>query len=344
MPLWAEKFILLLDADAAGKKNAVKIRDGLIGEGYPAVCAYLYDYMPYEFKKHPQNIKVDANSILTQYGADQLNSCLQKVFDSALPRLDDVTERIEINKMPQGADPDILLPKPRKTQSRPVEKANLTFGNDLDEDRQIVADCLKVVPASQLSRNDWYTVGCVIKYYGFDFEVFDQWSNDGDSRYTAAVCKTQWDSMKTADECGSSAVKIGTLINIAKEFGYQPPHRAKDISPTTGDAELDELLAVYRNTYETPIDPKIISELKTAKEFVDNLTPENISAADVASLKNRRLIALLTVYVPSLAKKYYLGLRGILDASKASKKNISNNAKKPPVKHDKTKEHLYKAK
>ena len=223
-----KKFILLLDADAAGKKNAVKLRDKLISEGYPTTCAYLFDFMPPEFKKHPENIKVDANQILVEYGADQLNSCLKRAVEYSLPLLDVAAEQIEKNKMPQGADPDIPLPKPRKTQSTPAGKSNLTFDDNLGESRQVVADCLKVIPASQLARDDWFSVGSIIKYYGFDFEVFDQWSNDGDSRYTRDACKTQWQSMKTADELGNSAaVKIGTLIKLAKEFGYQPPRRFK---------------------------------------------------------------------------------------------------------------------
>lgn len=325
--LKGKKFILLLDADKDGKRESKKLRDSLIAEGYPAACVYLFDYMPLEFKKHPENIKIDANDILVHDGAERLNHCLKRVFEDALLKLDAAAEEIEKNKMPQGADPDIPLPAPRRTQSKSSGKANLTFDDNLDENRQIVADCLKVLPASQLTRNDWYDVGAVIKYYGFDFEVFDQWSNDGDSRYNRDACQTQWNSMKTADEIGNSAaVKIGTLIKLAKEFGYQPPRRTKDTSTTTGDAELDELLAEWRNAHDdSPIDPKIISEIQAAKEFVDSLTAENVTTATVASFKTRRQIALLTAYVPSLAKKYYLALRGLRDVSaSAEEKEIKS--------------------
>ena len=77
--LRGKKLLLLLDADAAGKKSANKLLAELLALGCRTVIKYLYDALP----KDEQNFfgwKVDANSILTTQGDEYLNQILRKII------------------------------------------------------------------------------------------------------------------------------------------------------------------------------------------------------------------------------------------------------------------------
>lgn len=104
---------------------------------------------------------------------------------------------------------------------------------------------LELMPAEKLVRNDWATVGMILKYEGLSFEVFDSWSAKdksvdahGKARYNQKDCKYQWDSFKTAEEISNGAT-MGTLVFMAKKFGYKPPHRHTDDSIRTRDKISD---------------------------------------------------------------------------------------------------------
>lgn len=114
-------------------------------------------------------------------------------------------------------------------------------GNNLAE----ILKILELMPAEKLVRNDWATVGMILKYEGLSFEIFDSWSAKdksvdahGKTRYNQKDCKYQWDSFKTAEEISNGAT-MGTLVFMAKKFGYKPPHRCVDEIVRTRDKISD---------------------------------------------------------------------------------------------------------
>ena len=137
--------------------------------------------------------------------------------------------------IPAGDEADDLfqtiidaLPKTGE-HSEQGEQGNIrNEGNKLAEIKNI----LDLMPAEKLVRNDWATVGMILKYEGLSFEVFDSWSakdksvdSHGKARYDKKACKYQWDSFKIAGDLPSGGVTMGTLVYMGKKFGYEPPPR-----------------------------------------------------------------------------------------------------------------------
>ena len=105
---------------------------------------------------------------------------------------------------------------------------------------------LDLMPAKELSRTEWANIGIALKNQGFDFETFDKWSScddttdaDGKPRYRPDDCRYQWDSFPTGETDPDRQIGIGTLIKMAKEFGYEPPPRYKTTRDKVADCPVD---------------------------------------------------------------------------------------------------------
>ena len=165
------------------------------------------------------------------------------------------------------------------------ESARTDKESSIETDNQPeILKILDLMPAEKLVRNDWATVGMILKYEGMTFEVFDSWSakdksvdSHGKARYNQKDCKYQWDSFKTAEEISNGAT-MGTLVFMAKKFGYKPPHRHMDTQVRTrdkiSDCPVDLVLPnnfIFNNQGITLVippkketdDPKYISMAKT---------------------------------------------------------------------------------
>ena len=219
--LRGKKLLLLLDADAAGKKAAEKFLTELLKRGYLAVTKFLYDALPNKYQKdfgcRPKEI--DANSLLVNYGDQFLNDFLKKIIADAAPDFDKLADQINqqnlfMQAQAKLADPDFKEPaKMEKTSTCPPDE-----NVDREEIRRILKD---FVHAKKLDRNDWRNVGMILKRYGFTLEDWQEWSKD-DLRYSAESCATQWKSFLTVEELKGKGYTIATLIQLAKEHGYKP--------------------------------------------------------------------------------------------------------------------------
>ena len=238
-----KRFVLLLDADAPGKKAADKLRDALIRERVPAVIRYLYNYLPLEDKKPPQAVHVDASEILQDHSERYLKEVLNKTLATVNAELDSIAAQIAediaaAGTEDAGADFKVVgTARETNNTGNPGDKTSRTnskvaksstsarracscevieFDPKATEEGLTIKNALKYIRASKLTRDEWFSVGCVMKRYGFDLADFDKWSNDGDERYSEASCRQQWNSMKTAEDLqADEGYKIGTLINIA---------------------------------------------------------------------------------------------------------------------------------
>ena len=238
--LKGKRFVILLDADAPGKKAAEKFCKDLRRERVPAVTRYLYDYLPLVDRKPPQAIHVDANELLQYHGAERLMRTLNSALETATADLDKVAAKIDAEIAAAGTEDAAanlkVVTTARATREPKAQVHVINQGDNISNDdaRRIIADITKnYVHARNLDRGDWFKTGCVMKRYGFDLDDFDKWSNDGDPRYSAESCANQWQDMWTAEQAGDRGHKLGTLIDIAKKFGYNPPpmgrHNTEDI-------------------------------------------------------------------------------------------------------------------
>ena len=223
--LQGKHFLLLMDADAAGKKSAKKLLEELQRRGCIAVVKYLYDALPKE-EQIDFGWKVDANSILQHNGNEYLKDLLEKIIADAYKDFKTLEEKAaqwkqfveENNARPE---PQLSLPTSKKSSTtRPTDE-------DIDTN-EIKLILEKYVHAKKLERDEWAIVGMILYRYGFTLDDFKEWSNKGDSRYDAKTCADQWHSFKTAGELHGKGYTIATLIHIAKQFGYETSKKSDE--------------------------------------------------------------------------------------------------------------------
>ena len=92
------------------------------------------------------------------------------------------------------------------------------------------------------------------------------------------------------------------------------------------DAKIfDHLIAQWRDNHKNaPVAPKILAELKDAKNYIENLTPENFNPDDAFNVSIRRKIALCKFYMPQLAATFFNVLRDARDSAKKKIKDSDN--------------------
>lgn len=86
-------------------------------------------------------------------------------------------------------------------------------------------EMLKYINPSNLDYSEWVQVGMALKQEGLTAYDWDVWSRE-DTRYKAGECFRKWDTFK--NENGGAPVTGGTIVEIAKRFGFVPPHSTVD--------------------------------------------------------------------------------------------------------------------
>lgn len=288
--LRGKRFILLLDADAAGCESAKDLSNELLQRKFHVISKKLYDALSPE-EQNSFGKKVDANEILRDKSCDggsYLHNLLNKIIRDAkndFTELEEEIARQSKNPFGDGTEPDIPV-TPTKKPARQSSEISEADGDTIrDEIRLILRDYLpaKILP----TRDEWFKVGCIMKRYGFEFADFDAWSRD-DSRYNASDCKTQWNSFKTADELGDSGYKIGTLIEFAQKYsGYSTKKKSADRRADSGE----------NNDFDAKIN-SFEAELKKAEKALADFDEEKNVALEL--LSKVETFASETVFAPEI--------------------------------------------
>lgn len=114
-------------------------------------------------------------------------------------------------------------------------------------DNNRLLEALHCIPPSELDYNQWCQVGMALKTEGYDWPVWDEWSRS-DNRYHAGECEKKWRSFK---DMTGTPVKGGTIVNMARRWGYSPVNRGEEIGWNDEiTAERDELVVVNRDWLE----------------------------------------------------------------------------------------------
>ena len=77
-----------------------------------------------------------------------------------------------------------------------------------------VLDALRNIPCDKCNYTDWVNVGMALKSAGFDCDVWDSWSATDPQRYNQRVNYKKWETFE------NGGITIGTLIHMAKEYGW----------------------------------------------------------------------------------------------------------------------------
>lgn len=76
---------------------------------------------------------------------------------------------------------------------------------------------LSYIPPSDLSYQEWVNIGMALKEAGYPVSEWDAWSR-ADNRYRPGECERKWDTFRGS----SSPVTAGTIVQMAKEYGWKP--------------------------------------------------------------------------------------------------------------------------
>ncbi len=80
-----------------------------------------------------------------------------------------------------------------------------------------ILEALKYIDASATSYEEWVQVGMALKTEGYDWTVWDTWSQ-ADKRYKPGECERKWRTFTGS----SKPVSGGTIVQMAKERGFTP--------------------------------------------------------------------------------------------------------------------------
>ena len=311
--LQEKRFVLMLDADESGKKNAKRLSNELLKRGIPVFYRPLYDVLtPYYQKFYGE--RVDANDILQARGDKYLNNLIQ----------DDILGDYTVKNLEIKQGKYIVKEKPRNTDFSNVS------GADVDEIKVMLKN---FVHAKDLTRDEWWAVGAIMFRYGFTVDDFKKWSDQDDPRYSAEGCEAEWDGYWSAedfqnDDDKGTGYTIATLIQLAKQNGYVPPRRNPHV---TGDETIDRWQKI-----NGVINPDWLDELKDAAAQINGL--EFVTAANANDISIQRYLGMCRYYsfFAPVDEKFFARLR---DAKNAAKKKITawnkDNSKPEPTDADK---------
>ena len=121
---------------------------------------------------------------------------------------------------PISAAPEWLIALMRKKEDakehvtqQPIS-SSLNFDNDFDQ------ECLSFI--NSFDRDTWLHVGMGLKAHGLAQGVWDNWSKSCPDKYSQKDQDRTWKSFKKSD------IKIGTVVDLAKQSGYIPVHKAPE--------------------------------------------------------------------------------------------------------------------
>jgi len=113
--------------------------------------------------------------------------------------------------------------------------------------KEQIISALGAVPVRDLSRAEWITVGMALKEEGFPCSVWDEWSRD-DIRYHPGECGKKWASFRGS----SNPVKGGTIVQMAKDRGWQPSDARNTAMGWNDEIEYDGVPAAVPEPEITP--------------------------------------------------------------------------------------------
>lgn len=85
-------------------------------------------------------------------------------------------------------------------------------------------ELIKYIDPARCDYQEWLNVGMALKYEGYDYLAWDEWSSKDAERYHSGECQRKWDTFNG----NSSPVTGGTIYQMACDFGYKPSAGAPD--------------------------------------------------------------------------------------------------------------------
>ncbi|MBR0060054.1 MAG: MerR family transcriptional regulator [Selenomonadaceae bacterium] len=312
------KMIVLFDADQRekqpGQKESTveKILRELRDIGVVAVAEFLDDFMSDDDKKSIGG-KVDANAILQHFGEDKLYRVFARVVAKAKADFPKAEEEMQGFKAAREAAKNQHDDRPRDL-SPEITDLIARIKDDVPISRLVEKGYLQ-----HSQRGNAHPKGYCCPWCGSGtrthktgaLAIFD------DRRVGCARCRAGGDVLTVYAEVKNMSLRgsefFDVLKAIADEFSvsydpkiFDPPENKSSAQYCkTGNADADAWQAA--NGF---IDKQLYLEIRAAEKFLQELTPETLTATVASSSSTARKIALCTVYDFALeaAQKFWLRL------------------------------------
>ena len=92
-----------------------------------------------------------------------------------------------------------------------------------------LAECLDALDPAACSYEEWLQAGMALHAEGYPAEAWEEWSRRDPARYREGECAKKWRGFGR----GSGEVKGGTLVQMARDAGWEP-HRPSDRGEAIG--------------------------------------------------------------------------------------------------------------
>lgn len=86
------------------------------------------------------------------------------------------------------------------------------------EQRTSLTEIIEHINPSELTYQEWCSVGMALKQEGYPVSVWDAWSQKDYGRYHANECEKKWRTFSGS----SSPVTGGTIVQLALDHGWVP--------------------------------------------------------------------------------------------------------------------------
>ena len=117
------------------------------------------------------------------------------------------------------------------------------------EDIYDLKEALMYLDPGMLNYQEWVNVGMGLKEAGYTAADWDEWSRKDTARYHVNECFKKWDSFRGA----ASPVTAGTIIQMAKDYGWSPERTLPPEYELEWDAAIgpkDELVVIKKEWIE----------------------------------------------------------------------------------------------
>ena len=350
-----KRLILLFDADATGRAKAKEMERALVEAGYIATVDFLYEHMPADFKKNPNNIKVDANEILATFGENELKLVLYRVFERAKNGFAFAEKKIKERELEEAAtfngagnDSKTKFAKAIEDSSTPATKATKRDNRSIEDSPEIkeIVDAInETITPTDLERKGYlrksergektenHGYECVYCPSGtgpnrsgaLNFDV-----KDGIWQHYCFSCGNGGNNIKLLAQFYNLDTSGGDFIELLRraidDFNLpfdrdalnpqnKKSHKPKDI-PAEETIEDDELAELVKDWRSANDDAPIDAKtIDELKAAADYVRAGKITVEDTDRLKILKWIANLKFYAKPLYRKFYNSLREIPDVS-----------------------------
>lgn len=103
----------------------------------------------------------------------------------------------------------------------------------LELENRDTLSALEAIPCKDIARIDWIHIGCALKNIGASVDVWDRWSSLDTDRYHVGECERLWSGL-------NGNWNGGTIIAMAKKYGYKPEQVTSQIKLVSVDAVTEK--------------------------------------------------------------------------------------------------------